>query len=43
MPVGDNWRADAKTFTNNSSNRQRETHLRTPTRTDSANAPGRYA
>ncbi len=45
MPVGDNWRADAKTFTNNAIQR-RHTHANsrtTPARNDSANKPGRYA
>lgn len=45
MPVGENWQADAKTFVNNTLERRRVGgSLRaTPTRNDSANAPGRYA
>ena len=45
MPVGDNWRADAKTFTQNALQRRppHASHRPTPVRSDSANAPGRYA
>jgi hypothetical protein len=46
MPVGENWQADAKTFVNNTLERRRLGGLRAaqpPVRSDTANAPGRYA
>ncbi|WP_395753790.1 hypothetical protein [Prosthecobacter sp.] len=46
MPVGENWRADAKTFTQNALQRrpQPRAGTREPARrSDTANAPGRYA
>ncbi len=45
MPVGDNWRADAKTFTQNALQRRHPqgNPRAAPPRSDTANAPGRYA
>ncbi|WP_395741156.1 hypothetical protein [Prosthecobacter sp.] len=46
MPVGDNWRADARTFTQNALQRRQPRHAgprQAAVRCDSANAPGRYA